>query len=160
MILAAFFVFIGPVTFGFGHILSTNALDLPLWLLCVILLVKIEKGASPRLWIWWGAVAGLALMHKYILAFLLAALLLGFLFTSWRRWFASRWLWAGIGVLLLIVLPNLVWQATHEFPFLQLQHFNRIHHRNVNLPPMQFLGAQAVLHGPLLPAEFRRQPSR
>ena len=149
VILASFFVFLDPVSFAFGHILSTNALDLPLWLLCVILLVKLEKGASPRLWIWWGAVAGLALMHKYILAFLLAGLLVGFLFTSWRRWFANRWLWAGVGTMLLIVLPNVVWQATHEFPFLQLQHFNRIHHRNVNLPPMQFLGAQAVLHNPL-----------
>ena len=52
-------------------------------------------------------------------------------------------------MLLLVVLPNLLWQATHEFPFLQLQNFNRIHHRNVILPPMQFLGAQAVLNNPL-----------
>ncbi len=149
IILAALFVFIDPVTFGFGHILSTNALDLPLWLLCVLLLIKIEKGASPKLWICWGAIAGVALMHKYTLAFLLAALVAGFLFTSWRRWLANGWMWAGFGVLLLVVLPNLLWQATHEFPFLQLQHFNRVHHRNVILPPFQFLGAQAVLNNPL-----------
>jgi hypothetical protein len=32
-----------------------NALDLPMWLTCVLLLVKIEQGASPRLWIWLGS---------------------------------------------------------------------------------------------------------
>jgi len=57
VILASLLAFIDPVTFGFGHILSTNALDLPMWLLCVLLLVKIEKGASPTLWLWWGVTA-------------------------------------------------------------------------------------------------------
>jgi hypothetical protein len=149
VILASVFVFAEPVTFGFGHILSTNALDLPLWLVCVLLLTKLEKGASPTLWIWWGATAGVALMHKYTLAFVLVALLAGFLLTPWRRWFATRWMWAGISVMLLIVLPDVIWQATHEFPFLQLQHFNRVNHHNVILPPLQFLGAQAILQNPL-----------
>ena len=150
VILASLLVFIDPVTFGFGHILSTNALDLPMWLLCVLLLVKLEKGASPRLWLWWGVAAGLALLHKYTLVFLLSALIAGFLLTSWRRWFASRWLWTGVAVLGLIVLPNVIWQARHDFPFLQLQHSFKIHHHNVSLPPLQFLGAQAVLHNPLV----------
>jgi len=150
VILASFLTFIDPVTFGFGHILSTNALDLPMWLLCVLLLVKIEKGASPRLWLWWGVTAGLALLHKYTLVFLLAALMAGFLLTSWRRWFASRWLWSGVAVLVLIVLPNVIWQARHDFPFLQLQHFNKINHHNVILPPLQFLTAQAIVNNPLL----------
>jgi hypothetical protein len=148
--LASLFAFIDPVTFGFGHILSANALDLPMWLLCVLLVVKIEKGASPQLWVWWGVTVGLALLHKYTLIFLLSALLAGFLLTSWRRWFASRWLWMGVAVLVLIVLPNVIWQARHDFPFLQLQQFNKVHHHNVILPPLQFLGAQALLHNPLI----------
>ncbi|HMK28924.1 MAG TPA: glycosyltransferase family 39 protein, partial [Terriglobales bacterium] len=150
VILASLLAFFDPVTFGFGHILSTNALDLPLWLLCVLLLVKIEKGASPKLWVCWGVAAGAALLHKYTLVFLLSALMAGFLLTSWRRWFASRWFWIGIGVLALIVLPNVLWQARHGFPFLQLQQANRINHHNVILPPLQLLGAQAILHNPLL----------
>jgi len=150
VILASLLAFIDPVTFGFGHILSANALDLPMWLLCVLLLVKIEKGPSPQLWLWWGVTAGLVLLHKYTLAFLLSALIVGFLLSSWRRWFASRWLWIGVAVLVLIVLPNVIWQAGHDFPFLQLQHAHRINHHNVILPPLQFLGAQALLHNPLL----------
>jgi hypothetical protein len=149
VILASLLAFIDPVTFSFGHILSANALDLPMWLLCVLLLVKIEKGASPKLWLWWGVTAGLALLHKYTFVFLLSALIAGFVLTSWRRWFASRWPWIGVVVLVLIVLPNVLWQARHDFPFLQLQHANKINHHNVILPPLQFLGAQAILHNPL-----------
>ena len=150
VILASVLAFIDPVSFGFGHILSTNALDLPLWLICLLLLVKIEKGASPKLWIWWGVTAGMALMHKYTLAFLLAALAAGILLTSWRRWFANRWFWIGITVLLLIVLPNVLWQARHDFPFLQLQHAFKINHHNVILPPLEFLRAQVILQNPLV----------
>ena len=149
-ILASILAFIDPVTFGFGHILSTNALDLPMWLLCVLLLVKLEKGASPKLWVWWGAAAGIALLHKYTLVFLLAALIAGILLTSWRRWLTNKWPWFGVGVLLLIVLPNVIWQARHDFPFVQLHHANQINHHNVVLPPLQFLGAQAMLHNPLV----------
>jgi hypothetical protein len=150
VLLASILVFIAPVAFGFGHILSTNALDLPMWLSCVLLLVKIEKGASPKLWIWWGVIAGIALMHRYTLIFLLAAVVVGILLTSWRRWLTSRWLWIGVAVLCAIVLPNVVWQAMHDFPFLQLQHFNKVNHHNVILPPLQFLGAQAFLNNPLV----------
>jgi 4-amino-4-deoxy-L-arabinose transferase-like glycosyltransferase len=150
IILASVLAFIDPVTFGFGHILSANALDLPMWLLCVLLLVKIEKGASPKLWVWWGVAAGITLLHKYTLAFLLVALMASFLLTPWRRWFAGRWLWIGMTVLIFIVLPNLVWQAMRDFPFVQLHYANRVNHHNVILPPLQFLDAQAFLHNPLV----------
>jgi len=150
VILASLLAVIDPVTFGFGHILSTNALDLPMWLLCVVLLVRIENGESPQLWLWWGVTAGLALLHKYTLVFLLSSLIAGFLLTSWRRWFASRWLWTGVAVLALIVLPNLIWQARHDFPFLQLQQFNKVHHHNVILPPLQFLRAQVIINNPFV----------
>ena len=150
VVLASLLAFIDPVTFGFGHILSTNALDLPMWLLCVLLLVKIENGASPKLWVLWGATAGVALLHKYTLVFLLVAVLAGVLLTSWRHWLTNKWLWIGLAVLLLIVLPNVIWQARHEFPFLQLQHFNKTHHHNVVLPPLQFVRAQATLHNHLV----------
>lgn len=150
VLLASFLVLILPVTFGFGHILSTNALDLPMWLVCVLLMVKIAKGASPKLWLAWGATAGIVLLHKYTLAFLLVALAVGFLLTSWRRWLANRWFWSGVAVLTVIVLPNVLWQAMHEFPFLQLQHYNRVYHHNVILGPLAFLVAQLVLTNPLL----------
>jgi multisubunit Na+/H+ antiporter MnhB subunit len=37
------------------------------------------------------------------------------LLTPARRWLLSGWLWAGVGLSMLIVLPNLIWQAQHHF---------------------------------------------
>jgi len=32
-----------------------------------------------------------------------------------RRYLRSPWLWAGAGLALLLFLPNLIWQAQHQF---------------------------------------------
>ena len=141
VITAAVLTAISPVALAFGHTLSTNALDMPLWTATVLLLVHIEKTSNPRLWLAFGAVAGVALMHKYSLAFYLVGLLVGSLLTPWRRWFLNRWFWGGVAIALAITLPNILWQAHRHFPFLELQH----NHRNVILPPIQFVFAQALL---------------
>ena len=77
VITAALLTAISPVALAFGHILSTNALDMPLWTAAVLILVRIEKTSNPRLWLAFGTVAGVALMHKYSLAFYLVALVVG-----------------------------------------------------------------------------------
>jgi hypothetical protein len=136
---------ITPVGLAFGHILSTNALDMPLWTAAVLFLVRIEKTSNPHLWLSFGALAGVALMHKYSLAFYLTALMVGMLFSTWRRWFLNRWFWYGVAIAFEINLPNIVWQAQRKFPFLQLQSNINANHRNVILLPFEFFYAQAFL---------------
>ena len=145
VILAAVLVATSPILIGVGHILSTNALDYPLWVLAILLLVRIDKGAHPRLWLVFGAVVGLSLLHKYTMTFFIAALLVAMLLTPWRRYFLSRWFWAGALITVVMVLPNVLWQAWAKFPFLELQHHNAVTHRNVVLPPLQFVLMQALL---------------
>jgi hypothetical protein len=67
------------------------------------------------------------------------------LLTSWRRFLANRWFWAAVLLALVMVLPNVVWQAQQGFPFLELQHNGRVTNRNVLLPPAQFILMQAFL---------------
>jgi hypothetical protein len=145
VILAAVLVASSPILIGVGHILSTNALDYPLWALAVLLLVRIEKSGEQRVWIAFGVVVALSLLHKYTMAFFIAALLVALLLTAWRRYFLSRWFWAGTLLATLMVLPNVIWQAQAQFPFLELQHHGAVTHRNVVLPPLQFVLAQALL---------------
>jgi hypothetical protein len=114
---------------------------MPLWTAAVLLLVRIEKTSNPRLWLAFGTVVGVALMHKYSLAFYLAALVVGTLLSAWRRWLLNRWFWGGVAIALAITLPNILWQAHRHFPFVELQH----NHHNVILPPLQFVFAQALL---------------
>ena len=53
------------------HNYSMNSLDHLFWMACFLLLVKIVKGANPRLWLLFGTVAGFGLQNKISLLFLL-----------------------------------------------------------------------------------------
>ncbi|MBE0696821.1 MAG: glycosyltransferase family 39 protein, partial [Anaerolineaceae bacterium] len=63
-LLAGVAVIIGGFYLVAHSYLSMNAVEPLIWLGCVILLVRLAKTANPRLWIWFGVVAGIGLMNK------------------------------------------------------------------------------------------------
>lgn len=101
---------------GAGHLDTTTEPDLLAWAVIVWLLVRLLDGGDPRQWLIVGAVAGVALENKDTVLFLGAGLAVGLVLC--RRWDVARcrWVWAGLGVALLLWLPNLVWQATNGWP--------------------------------------------
>jgi hypothetical protein len=71
----------------------------------------------------------MGLLTKYSIVFFIAGILAGVLLSSARRFLKSPWFWTGIGVALLIFLPNFLWQVNHQFiSYHFLQH---IHKRDV-----------------------------
>jgi hypothetical protein len=99
------------------------------WVLVCWFTVRLLKSEDPRWWIAIGAVIGLGLESKYSIAFFVAGLLAGMALTSARRWFVSKWFWAGVAIAFLIFLPNLIWLARHDWiSYTFLQH---IHVRDV-----------------------------
>lgn len=79
------------------------------------LTVYLVGRAAQRLGV--GGVLGLALLNKYSALFFIAALGAALLFTPQRRALATRGLWLGAGLALLLWLPNLLWQLRHGIPF-------------------------------------------
>ncbi|GAB3238539.1 glycosyltransferase family 39 protein [Hymenobacter seoulensis] len=86
-------------------------------LVCYLLICFQERSAARYLYSV-GLVLGLALLNKYTTLFFIAALGVGILATPLRRVLATRAFWGGAGLALLLWLPNLVWQLTHDIPFL------------------------------------------
>jgi 4-amino-4-deoxy-L-arabinose transferase-like glycosyltransferase len=149
--LAGLCVLVGGVYLATGTVLSTDALQPLAWLLCAYGLIRIIRSNDQRWWWAIGAIAGVALMTKYMLAFWLIALAIGLLATSSRRvlWRARPWIAAAIAF--AIVLPNLLWQAMHDWPFLVI---GRVAAEEKNLPlsPLQFLFAEIdFLNGATVP---------
>jgi hypothetical protein len=70
---------------------------------------------------WWaGAIAGVAFEAKYGALFWALSLALGVALTGPRAAFRSRDLWIGTLIFAVLALPNVLWQAAHGFPFLEL----------------------------------------
>jgi hypothetical protein len=138
---------VAGVLLGIGTILTTNALEPLAWLACGYLLIRIVREGNRRWWFVLGAIAGVGLLAKYTLAIWLAALGLGLTATSARRVLARPEAYLAAALAGLIVLPNLLWQMAHGWPFLEIAR-NAAEHKNLALSPLAFLRGQATMLNP------------
>jgi 4-amino-4-deoxy-L-arabinose transferase-like glycosyltransferase len=118
-LLAELCVFIAGAYLALNHYFSMNAFDVLFWVLALYLVVRIIDGGRPTLWVWLGLVVGLGLQNKLSILFLCFGLCAGLLLTKERRSLFTPWLLAGIGLTLLLILPNIIWQITHGWPTLE-----------------------------------------
>ncbi len=126
---AALAVALSPLPMFEATEFQYSSFDYLWWVLIAYFVIRLLKTDNPRWWLAIGATAGVGLMTKYTMAFFLAGIFGGLLLTRARRYLASGWLWAGVGLAFLIFLPNLVWQITHGF--ISLHFLQHIHARDV-----------------------------
>jgi len=107
-----------PLTFG--HTLLTASVDLVAWIAVLLLATRALLRDEPRWWLAAGALVGLSLANKHLIVLLLVGLAVGLLAIGPRGLFRSPWLWAGVGVALVLALPTLIYQATHDWPQLTM----------------------------------------
>jgi hypothetical protein len=99
------------------------------WALVAWFTIRLLKTENPRWWLAIGAALGLALLTKYSVVFFIAGILVGMAFSPARRYFSSKWFWAGVAIALVFFAPNILWLIRHNFiSYTFLQH---IHTRDV-----------------------------
>ncbi len=130
-IITALAVAVSPVSMSAGHLFQYVSFDLLWSVVTIYFVVRLLNSDNPRWWIAIGATVGLGLITRYTIAWLVAGLAVGFLLTPARRFLMNRWLIAGAAVTLLIVLPNLIWQASHGF--ISLDFLRTIHARDIRI---------------------------
>ncbi|HZZ97438.1 MAG TPA: glycosyltransferase family 39 protein [Jatrophihabitantaceae bacterium] len=99
-----------------GHALLTSTIDLPVWPAIVLFIARAILRDQPRWWLAAGAVVGISLYNKLLVAVLLVALAVGVLLVGPRRLLVSRWVLGATALALVIGSPNLIYQATHGWP--------------------------------------------
>jgi Dolichyl-phosphate-mannose-protein mannosyltransferase len=148
-VLAALAVGTGVYTLVVGHLLSTSSIDLLAWVTITWLVVRILRTGDQRLWLAVGAVTGVGLLNKHLVLFLVIALLAGaVLVPAARKQLRSPWLWAGVLVALALWTPNLAWQATNDWPQLELAGDIREEY-DVTGERIAFVALQLVLFSPV-----------
>ena len=114
-VLAAVAAGIAPVSLVQGAVFQYVSFDY-LWGVSVTyLLIRLLKSENPRWWVPIGAVIGLGMETRYTMGVLALGLVFAVLLSPARRFLLSGWLWAGVGISILIFLPNLIWQMRHQF---------------------------------------------
>jgi len=131
------------------HLLSTTAFDCFFWALIIWLALRLIRTADTRWFVPLGVVFGVALLNKWNVAFLMVAVVIGLAAGSDRRLLCSRQAWMGAAISLVIVSPDIVWNAQHGWA--QLSMLRSLHAENSTTgASIGFLPTQLIVVGPAL----------
>lgn len=128
-VLAAVAAGISPVSLIQGAVFQYVSFDYLWGVTVTYFLVRLLKSDDPRWWVAIGAVIGLGMETRYTMGVLALGIVGGVLLTSARRFLRSGWLWLGVGVSILVFLPNLIWQVRHHF--ISLDFLSYLHARDL-----------------------------
>ena len=142
---------LSPYGLAAASIFHTTWFDALFWVaLIYTLLVALRRG-RPRLWLLAGAIAGVGLETKYTIAFLLGAILVALLVADGRGLLRTRWPWLGLAVAVLLLFPNLAWEAQHGWA--SLRFFSSQNAKTASdTPPATYIGQQLFLGAGVLVA--------
>ena len=147
-LLACLAVIVAPYFLGVNTLLTMNAFEPLFWLLCTHLVVRACKTGDEKLWLWFGVVAGVALLNKHSTLVYGFGVVAGLSLSPARRFFLSRRMWLGGAAAFLIFLPHLLWQIGHGWPIVEILR-NADRNQNVEFSAAGFLAGQVLLLHPL-----------
>ena len=146
--LACLSVLLAPVILNQTTRFSMNPFEPPFWMGCIYFLLLAVNRNRPQWLVGCGILLGVGIENKHSTVFFLASLVGGLLLTSGRRLLTTKWFWIAAGIVILLSLPNFIWQVHHGFAtWVDLSNVKRTH-KNVELPPLPFIGQQILSLGP------------
>lgn len=133
--------------------LRTNTLFQPVafnqffWLLSGYLIVKLIHTSNTKVWYLIFIVWGIAFLNKYSITFFILSFLIGILFTPQRNLLKSKHFFLGGIIGMLIILPNILWQFSNNWPL--LHHMSELQKNQlVNVSLLGFVIDQIVMNFP------------
>ena len=148
--LAGFFALVCPAVLWSDSLMTMNAFEPLFWMGCILVVARILRTGDSRLWLWFGALAGLGLENKHSTLSFGFAVTVALLLTQHRREFARKWIWIAGAIALALFLPNIIWQIRHHFPTIEDLANVRREGKNVVLGPLAFVKEQIFDIGPIL----------
>lgn len=139
-------VLISPMFVGANILFQTVSFDQLIWAIVCLLFVRLLNGAPQREWLLLGLAFGIGLETKYTIIGLGVAILVGLLLSPQRRVLATRWPWLGFLIAMVLLAPNIAWQATHHWDSVVYT----LNHRGATDGPVFYWLQQLLLAGPQL----------
>ena len=110
------------VYLGASHNYSMNALDLVLWPLAALALLRALERERPSDWAWFGVAIGAGLLNKLSMLWCVGGLALGVLASGKRRVFAAPGPWLAAAIAAVMFAPHVLWQVRNGWPTLEFMH--------------------------------------
>lgn len=146
--LAGLCALLAPVYLTLGLFVYTDVMQPLVWLGVSWCLVRLVQTGNERWWIALGAIVAFGLWSKYAIAFYILALGLGALVTPLRFSLVRPWVYAGAALALVLIAPNIFWQWSQGWPFVEVVSAG-VNGKNLALSPLEFFKQQILLMGPL-----------
>ena len=152
-------ILLAPMAMGTSSSFSTSTFEPVFWMTGALATIELAQLAGRGIRsgrtvaLWWvllGVTAGLGLENKWNEVFFLTCLLGALLMTSQRKLLASKWFPIGFALIVLLILPNLLWEMHHHWATLELLHNDQINNKNVHVGPLAFVLDQMLVFGPLM----------
>lgn len=112
---AALALLLSPVYIGSNALFHTATFDQLAWAGALLLFARLLRTGDAHLWVPLGVVVGVGLETKHTMVALAVAMFAGVLVSERRSTLRSPWPWLGALAALVVFLPNLWWQATHDW---------------------------------------------
>jgi hypothetical protein len=149
---AQFLAGFGAITGAFLriHILyQPNILDIFFWTCSLYFLVRFIQTYNNRNLLFMAICLALAWWSKYSALFIIAAVITGLVLTKHRKIFFQPGTYKIAAIALLIILPNMWWQYTHNWPL--IHHMQELRETQlVHVNRMDFIKEQFLLLFPVL----------
>ncbi len=139
---------VAPIYLSLFSIYSMNAFDVLIWAGLARIASAALAGGSPRLWVAFGALAGIGLENKVDVVMLGAGLGLGIVISRRFDILRERWIWIGGAVAALLFAPHILWQVAHGWPTREFV-ANAQRHKITVLGPVGFVARQFQMGGPV-----------
>jgi len=118
-----------------------NSFDILCWVTLYYVMLKYFRTEHSKWLIIAAIVCAFGFLNKYNIVFCVIGLLPAILITKQRKMFTKRSLYFAIGLGLLLILPNLLWQYQNDFPV--VHHMTELAETQlVNVDRTDFLKAQ------------------
>jgi len=147
-VLAGLAVLGSPMFLGANALMQTVTFDQLAWVVVLFLLTRLLRTGDPRWWPAVGAAVGVGLQTKFTMFTLALGIAVGVLATPVRRHLRTPWPWLAAGIALVVLAPNLVWQAVNGWPTVEF-----LDHQTTEVAgeesPLSFAVDTLLLVGPL-----------
>jgi Dolichyl-phosphate-mannose-protein mannosyltransferase len=104
-----------PTLLGADHLANTTPYELLAWAGLALVVVRIGRTGDCRWWLAGGLVAGLGVADDHSMSFFAIALVIGALLSGGRAMIWNRWFAAGVVIAVAFEVPDLWWQAQHQW---------------------------------------------